>query len=97
MTRERNCTNRMNSETNADDLCWKIVTEIADARNIDHDKIDERLGDVIDTRALGRLAAQSGDSDTIELSVSFQMAGCFVTVTDGGEVRASCPGLVQAR
>ena len=90
------CPDRMIAENTADDLCWDIVNAIAEARDIKHDEIDECLGDVIDMQALGRLAAQSDGSDAIELSVSFQIAGCFVTVTDGGQVRASCPGLVRA-
>lgn len=80
----------------ADDLCWDIVTAIAEEQNVERHEIEARLGDVIDTKALGRLAEQSGESETIELSVSFRIAGCFVTVTDGGTVRASCPGLVPA-
>ena len=82
--------------TDADELCWDIVTAIAEERNIEPEEIDESIGDVIDTQALGRLAAQSRHSDSIELSVSFRIAGCFVTVTEGGQVRASCPGLVRA-
>lgn len=76
----------------ADNLCWEIITAIAEERNIERDAIEERLGDVIDLDALQRLAEQSGESDAVELSVSFRVAGCFVTVTDGGQVRASCPG-----
>jgi hypothetical protein len=78
------CTNRMMEANNADELCWEIVTAIADERNIEPEEVDEPIGNVVDTQALGRLAAQSKHSDSIELSVSFRIAGCFVTVTDGG-------------
>ncbi|MFC6720602.1 HalOD1 output domain-containing protein [Halobacteriaceae archaeon SHR40] len=84
------------ADNNAETLCWNIVTAIAEERDIERDEINERIGDVIDTQALSRLAAQSSGNDSIELSVSFRIEGCYVTVTDGGEVRASCPGLVSA-
>jgi len=89
------CTDRMMAANNADELCWDIVTAIAEERNIEPDEVDEPIGNVVDTQALGRLATQSKHSDSIELSVSFRIAGCYVTVTDGGQVRASCPGLIQ--
>lgn len=76
----------------ADTLCWKIITAIAEERGIEREEIEEPLGDVIDLDALQRLADQSGESDAVELSVSLHVAGCFVTVTDGGRVRAICPG-----
>ena len=75
----------------ADDLCWDIVTAIAEERGIDWRDIDDRLGDIIDPHALGRLARQSEASEEISLSVSFRMADCYVTVTDGGRVRANHP------
>lgn len=76
----------------ADDLCWNIVTAIARERGIDQLDVDDRLDDVIDSHALGRIARQSGVSDDVSLSVSFRMADCYVTVTDGGRVRANYPG-----
>lgn len=75
----------------ADDLCWNIVTAIAEEREIDWRDIDDRLEDIIDSHALGCLARQSEESDDISLSVSFQMEDCYVTVTDGGRVRANYP------
>ena len=54
--------------------------------------IDERLYDVVDVEALERLACQAEDSGKVDLSVSFRLAGCFVTVTDGTTVRARSPG-----
>lgn len=75
-----------------DDLCWKIITAVAEERNVERDMIEDRLNDVISMDALQQLADQSGESGAIELSVSFRIANCFVTVTDGGRVRASCPG-----
>ncbi|WP_435096956.1 HalOD1 output domain-containing protein [Halorubrum sp. N11] len=74
-----------------DDLCWDIVTAIAEERDIDRRDIEDRLYDIIDPHALGRLAQQSGASDDLSLSVSFRMADCYVTVTDGGQVRANHP------
>jgi hypothetical protein len=79
-------------DSKTEDLCWKIVTAIAEERGIEQHAIEERVQDVIDIDSLEQLARQSGESKSIELSVSFQIAGCFVTVTDGGRVRASCPG-----
>jgi hypothetical protein len=79
------------SADSVDDLCWDIVTTIADERDIDQRDIDDRLNDIIDPEALGRLARQSEASDHISLSVSFRMADCYVTVTDGGQVRANHP------
>lgn len=80
----------MSADT-ADDLCWDIVTAVAEERDIDHRDVEDRLGDIIDPHALGRLARQSETSDDISLSVSFRMAECYVTVTDGGQVRANHP------
>jgi hypothetical protein len=80
----------------ADDLCWKIITAVAEERDIDAASIEQRLADVIELDAVERLAEQSGVSDSIQFSVSFRLAGCFVTVTDGGRVRASCPGSQEA-
>ncbi|WP_123624452.1 HalOD1 output domain-containing protein [Halorubrum sp. CSM-61] len=80
----------MSADT-VDNLCWDIVTTIADERGIDQRDVDEQLYDVIDPDALGRLARQSGETDDISLSVSFRMAECYVTVTDGGKVRANHP------
>ncbi|EMA59124.1 HalOD1 output domain-containing protein [Halorubrum lipolyticum] len=79
------------SADSVDDLCWDIVTAIAEERGIDQRDVDERLYDVIDPHALGRLARQSEASDDLSLSVSFRMADCYVTVTDGGQVRANHP------
>lgn len=80
------------AESITDNLCWKIVTEIAEKRNVEPHTIEERVGDVVDIEALQRLARQSGGTNSVEVSVSFRIAGCFVTVTDGGRVRVSCPG-----
>jgi hypothetical protein len=79
-------------EDMTNNLCWEIVTAIADARGIEPCEIEEQVGDVVSVDALERLARQAGESDSVGLSVSFRIAGCFVTVTDGGRVRASCPG-----
>lgn len=79
------------STDSADDICWDIVTAIAEERGIDRRDVEDRLYDIIDTEALGRLARQSAESDDISLSVSFRAAECYVTVTDGGEVRANHP------
>jgi hypothetical protein len=77
--------------TSHDDLCWDIVTTIAAERDVDPMEIDERLYDVIDVDSLERLAHQASESEKIDLSVSFQMAECFVTVTGDETVRATCP------
>ena len=74
-----------------DDLCWHIVTAISKERGIEPERIDERLHDVVDVDALAHLVEQSRGSDSMELSVSFRMAGCFVTVTGDETVRAIAP------
>ncbi len=79
-------------ENTTDDLCWEIVTTIANERGVEACAIEERVGDVVDVDALERLAQQAGESNSVNLSVSFRIAGCFVIVTEGGRVRASCPG-----
>ncbi len=79
-------------EDTTDNLCWKIVTAIANERGVEATAIEERVGDVVDVDALERLAQQAGEPNSVNLSVSFRIAGCFVTVTEGGRVRASCPG-----
>ncbi|EMA64932.1 HalOD1 output domain-containing protein [Halorubrum kocurii] len=79
------------SADSVDDLCWNIVTAVAEERGIEPRHVDDRLYDVIDPHALGRLARQSEGSSDISLSVSFRMADCYVTVTDGGKVRANHP------
>ncbi|MFW6317029.1 MAG: HalOD1 output domain-containing protein [Halorubrum sp.] len=74
-----------------DNLCWDIVTTIADERGIEPDRIDDRLYDVIDIESLASLVEQSNRTESMDLSVSFRMAGCFVTVTGDRTVRASAP------
>jgi hypothetical protein len=74
-----------------DDLCWDIVTTIADERGIEPQRIDDRLYDVIDIESLASLVEQSSRTESMDLSVSFRMAGCFVTVTGDRTVRASAP------
>lgn len=73
------------------DLCFRIVAAVAEEREVDPADIDDRLYDVIDAEALGRLVDRARTSDSIELSVSFRMAGCFVTVTGEDTVRATTP------
>lgn len=75
----------------ADDLCLEIVTTVAEEREIEPDRIDERLYDVVDVESLARLVDQATRTDSMELSVSFRMSGCFVTVTGDQTVRASAP------
>ena len=75
----------------ADTLCWNIVTTVADERGIEPDRIDDRLYDVVDVEALASLVEQADHTDSMDLSVSFRMAGCFVTVTGDQTVRASAP------
>ncbi|MFC5135066.1 MULTISPECIES: HalOD1 output domain-containing protein [Haloferacaceae] len=75
----------------ADDICWRIVTTIADERDVDPRAIDDRLQDVVDVESLSRLVDQAWGSDDIDLSVSFRMAGCFVTITGDETVRATVP------
>jgi len=74
-----------------DNLCWNIVTTVADERGIEPDRIDDRLYDVLDVESLARLVEQAQRTDSMDLSVSFRMAGCFVTVTGDRTVRASAP------
>lgn len=74
-----------------DNLCWDIVTTIADERGIEPERIDDRLYDVIDVESLASLVEQSNRTESMDLSVSFRMAGCFVTVTGDQTVRASAP------
>lgn len=76
----------------ADDLCWRIITTVADEREIEPERIDERLHDVIDVESLAHLVDQAHRTDSMDLSVSFRMGGCFVTVTGDRTVRASAPG-----
>lgn len=75
----------------ADNLCWHIITTVADERGIEPERIDERLHDIIDVESLAHLIDQAHGSDSMEISVSFRMAGCFVTVTGDQTVRASAP------
>lgn len=74
-----------------DDLCWDIVTTVAEERGTEPERIDDRLYDVIDVESLARLVDQASRTDSMDLSVSFRMAGCFVTVTGDRTVRASAP------
>jgi len=74
-----------------DNLCWNIVTTVADERGIEPDRIDDRLYDVLDVESLARLVEQAQRTESMDLSVSFRMAGCFVTVTGDRTVRASAP------
>ncbi|MFO7925731.1 MAG: HalOD1 output domain-containing protein [Halobacteriota archaeon] len=80
----------MDSDSNST-LCWRIISEIAQERGVDPTNVDERLYDVIDVESLTKLATQANHSDEIDLSVSFRLNGCFVTVTGDNTVRATCP------
>ncbi len=75
----------------AEELCWRIITTIARERDIEPCDIDDRLQDVIDIESLARLTDQAWGSDAIDMSVSFRIAGCFVTVTGDETVRATVP------
>ncbi|QCC49279.1 HalOD1 output domain-containing protein [Halobellus limi] len=75
----------------ADDLCWHIVSTVADERGVEPERIEDRLYDVIDVESLAHLVDQASESESIDLSVSFRMAGCFVTVTGEETVRATAP------
>lgn len=74
-----------------DEICWRILTTIADERDVDPRSIDDRLQDVVDVESLARLVDQAWGSDDIDLSVSFRMAGCFVTITGDETIRATVP------
>ncbi|RAW45647.1 hypothetical protein DQW50_07805 [Halorubrum sp. 48-1-W] len=74
-----------------DDICWRIVTTIADERDVDPSAIDDRLQDIVDVESLSRLVDRAWGSDDVDLSVSFRMAGCFVTITGDETVRATVP------
>jgi hypothetical protein len=74
-----------------DDLCFDIVTTVAEERSVEPERIDDRLYDVIDIESLARLVEQAQRTESMDLSVSFRMAGCFVTVTGDRTVRASAP------
>ncbi len=80
----------MKSET-VDDICWRIVTTVANERGIEPRQVEDRLQDIVDVESLARLVEQAWSSDSIDLSVSFQMAGCFVTITGDETVRATVP------
>lgn len=77
--------------TIADDLCLEIVTTVAEKRGVKPERIDDRLYDVVDVEALARLVDQADRSASMDLSVSFRLSGCFVTVTGDRTVRASLP------
>lgn len=77
--------------TIADDLCLEIVTTVAEKRGVKPERIDDRLYDVVDVEALARLVDQADRSASMDLSVSFRLSGCFVTVTGDRTVRASFP------
>ncbi len=80
----------MKSET-VDDVRWRVVTAVANERGIDPRRLSDRLQDVVDAEALARLVDQAWSSDSIDLSVSFRIAGCFVTITGDETVRVTVP------
>jgi hypothetical protein len=61
-------------------LAVDVVTAVAAAKNVPPAAVDVPLNDVVDVDALERLV--SGD----ETTVSFEYAGCEVTVDGDGEV-----------
>lgn len=74
-----------------EDLCWRVVTAVADERGVAPRAVDDRLQDIVDVESLARLVDQAWNGDDIDLSVSFRMDGCFVTVTGDETVRATAP------
>jgi len=66
-------------ENSSDELCYRIVSAVAERRGVDVDDVDARLNDVVDIDALdallGHRAADAGRS------VSFSLAGVEILVT----------------
>ncbi|NHN46661.1 hypothetical protein G9464_03500 [Halostella sp. JP-L12] len=65
--------------TDSDELCYRIVSAVAERRGVDADEIEDRLFDVVDVDALDRLLG--GPASDAELEVSFTLAGVEVLVT----------------
>ena len=65
-------------ENSSDELCYRIVSAVAERRGVGVDDIEARLNDVVDVDALDRLLGDDADGDR---SVSFSLAGVEVLVT----------------
>ncbi len=64
-----------------------IVECVADANGVDPCALDDRLYDHVDPDALDTLLNTGGRGQgTVEVNVSFRMAGCEVTVDNTGMV-----------
>lgn len=83
----------MNQTTGADrvavdeDLDWKIVTAVAEAKGVEPLELDERLHDVVDLDAVKQLfVGMPGQKATVEGHVTFALDGCKVVVDQGWNV-----------
>ena len=65
-------------ENSSDELCYRIVSAVAERRGVDVDDVEERLNDVVDVDALDRLLGRRADADR---SVTFSLAGVEIVVT----------------
>jgi hypothetical protein len=66
-----------------EDIDWRIVSAVADAKGVEPLELDERLYDVVDPDAIYNLfAGHSGGASAIRGEVSFTLDRCQVTVYD---------------
>ena len=68
-----------NTENSGDELCYKIVSAVAERRGIDVADVEERLNDVVDVDALDRLLGRRAAGT--ERTVSLSLAGVELLVT----------------
>lgn len=72
-----------------------VIKCIAEANGVDPCSLDDRLYDHVDPEALDSLFCTDGRG-AIDVTVSFRMAGCRVTVDDTGTVSVTYTEGVEA-
>lgn len=71
------------------DVVYQVITSVADARNLDPIQLEPRLYDILDPDALARLFDDRPDGTARQGGrVSFDMAGCRVTIREDHSVEA---------
>lgn len=77
------------STAHPSDVVYRVITAVAEAKDIDPLHLEPRLNDIIDPDALVRLFGDRPDGTSRRGGrVSFEMAGCRVTIRQDRSVEA---------
>ncbi|QIB73923.1 hypothetical protein G3I44_06235 [Halogeometricum borinquense] len=85
------------SKVGHEDLDWRIITAVADAKGVEPLDIDDRLHDIIDVDAVKQLFVGMPDKRSMtEGRVSFTLDGCEVTINEQWDIDVNSHSSVAA-